>query len=270
LPSPPTVISARGGRDDRRRVPGGPVRAVDAAAARAPGYGRILDRRRPVRLAIVSEFELVVAGVKGMLAAYGDRVVVVEPSAQWPIPEDVDVVLCDSTARPVRGGIDSHELAGRGVTVIAFDCSRDPGCGDPAVTPGVSAHLSQCLTGAQLVEAVEAVCGRRAAACDVQERDEVSRSGDWPGAKQGLTQREAEILGLIARGLSNQEIADAVYLSINSVKTHIRTAYRKLGVTRRAQAVGWGFRHGYAAVDARDGRALGAAPVAGPDRAVVP
>ena len=50
---------------------------------------------------------------------------------------------------------------------------------------------------------------------------------------------------LITQGLSNQEIAERSYLSINSVKTYIRTAYRKIGVTRRAQAVAWGMRHGF-------------------------
>ena len=57
------------------------------------------------------------------------------------------------------------------------------------------------------------------------------------GARAGLTAREAEVLALITQGLSNQEIAERSYLSINSVKTYIRTAYRKIGVTRRSQAV---------------------------------
>ena len=70
-------------------------------------------------------------------------------------------------------------------------------------------------------------------------------SGQWPGRDHGLTAREAEVLALITQGLSNQEIADRTYLTINSVKTYIRTAYRKIGVTRRAQAVGWGMRHGF-------------------------
>ena len=48
------------------------------------------------------------------------------------------------------------------------------------------------------------------------------------------------MLALITQGLSNQEIADRTYLSINSVKTYIRTAYRKIGVTRRSQAVALG------------------------------
>ena len=54
-------------------------------------------------------------------------------------------------------------------------------------------------------------------------------------------------LALIAQGLSNQEIADRAYISINSVKTYIRTAYRKMGVTTRSQAVLWGVRNGYLA-----------------------
>ena len=52
-----------------------------------------------------------------------------------------------------------------------------------------------------------------------------------------------EILDLIKAGHSNQEIAAALYLSINSVKSYIRTAYRKIGVRTRSQAVLWGCHH---------------------------
>ncbi|MDO9498020.1 MAG: LuxR C-terminal-related transcriptional regulator, partial [Nocardioides sp.] len=55
-----------------------------------------------------------------------------------------------------------------------------------------------------------------------------------------------EVVALITQGLSNQEIADRCYLSINSVKTYVRTAYRKMQVTRRSQAVLWGIAHGLA------------------------
>ena len=70
-------------------------------------------------------------------------------------------------------------------------------------------------------------------------------AGDWPGRGAGLTAREAEIIALITQGLSNQEIAQRSYLSINSVKTYIRTAYRKMGVASRSQAVLWGVKHGF-------------------------
>ena len=58
-----------------------------------------------------------------------------------------------------------------------------------------------------------------------------------------LSRREAQVLQLVSEGLSNQEIADALYLSINSVKTYIRAAYRKIAVTKRVQAVAWAIRN---------------------------
>ena len=66
--------------------------------------------------------------------------------------------------------------------------------------------------------------------------------------------RESEIIALITQGLSNQEIAERSYLSINSVKTYIRTAYRKIGVHRRSQAVAWGIAHGFLPTKARHRR----------------
>jgi len=59
-----------------------------------------------------------------------------------------------------------------------------------------------------------------------------------------LTNREVDVVTLVTNGLSNQEIADRLYLSINSVKTYIRSAYRKIGATSRSQAVIWGVRNG--------------------------
>ncbi|HUB30323.1 MAG TPA: response regulator transcription factor [Terracidiphilus sp.] len=53
----------------------------------------------------------------------------------------------------------------------------------------------------------------------------------------GITARELEILGLVARGLSNREIASELFVSENTVKTHCARAFDKLGAARRTQAV---------------------------------
>ena len=53
------------------------------------------------------------------------------------------------------------------------------------------------------------------------------------------------MLDLICRGMSNLEIADQLFVSVNSVKTYVRQIYQKIGVTRRAQAVAWGLEHGF-------------------------
>ena len=53
----------------------------------------------------------------------------------------------------------------------------------------------------------------------------------------GLSNRELEVLELMSQGYSNQEIADKIFVSLNTVKTHISKVYQKMGVQRRTQAV---------------------------------
>ena len=62
----------------------------------------------------------------------------------------------------------------------------------------------------------------------------------------GLTPREAEVLGLIAAGLTNGEIADRLVVSPATVKSHVNHIFAKAGVSGRAQAVGYAFKHGLA------------------------
>jgi DNA-binding NarL/FixJ family response regulator len=62
---------------------------------------------------------------------------------------------------------------------------------------------------------------------------------------EGLSDRESEILALITQGKSNAEVAALTYLSPNTVKSSIRTIYRKIEVGSRTQAVLWGVKHGF-------------------------
>lgn len=62
----------------------------------------------------------------------------------------------------------------------------------------------------------------------------------------GLTEREAEVLGLVSRGLSNQEIATGLYVSEATVKTHINRIFAKTSSRDRAAAVAYAHRHGLA------------------------
>ena len=84
---------------------------------------------------------------------------------------------------------------------------------------------------------------------------------DWPGRHEGLTDREAEILALITQGKSNAEVAALTFLSPNTVKSYIRTIYRKINAGSRTQAVLWGVKHGFSPITTAS--TTGAA---GPDR----
>ena len=128
---------------------------------------------------------------------------------------------------------------------MIFSWNLQPDLVERAIARGASGYLSKGLTAEEVVRGIEAVHAGRDRPASQRSRRPEDGAGGWPGRDHGLSAREAEVLALITQGLSNQEIAERSYLSINSVKTYVRTAYRKIGVTRRSQAVAWGMRHGF-------------------------
>ena len=81
--------------------------------------------------------------------------------------------------------------------------------------------------------------------CSCLQPDRPTTSATWLGESEGLSAPEGAIVALIALGLSNQQIALALYKSLHHIRTHIRSAYRKMGVTSRPQAIAWGNLHGF-------------------------
>ncbi len=210
----------------------------------------------PVRVAVVNDYEIVVAGLASMLEPFSDRVTVVELDTGLPVASEVDVVLFDTFAT-VRGSrIDLEDLVSSSSSpVVVFSWAVDPDVVRDSLERGAAGYLPKDVGVPQLIGAIERVHRGERVVPDLVLAEEVT-TGSWPGREHGLTPRESEVLALITQGLSNQEIADQSYLSINSVKTYIRTTYRKVGVTRRAQAVAWGMRNGFEPDRSRSIRAL--------------
>jgi NarL family two-component system response regulator LiaR len=200
----------------------------------------------PIRVAIVNDYEMVVAGVAAMLAPHHERVDVVELDSGLPVVSDVDVILYDTFGQIQGDGVDLEDLVrGSDARVVIFSWNTQDELVRRAIGRGAAGYLSKGMSAEEIVTAIEAVhAGETFAPRDASGDGE---SGNWPGREHGLSARESEVLALITQGLSNQEIAERTYLSINSVKTYIRTGYRKIGVSRRSQAVAWGMRHGFEA-----------------------
>jgi DNA-binding NarL/FixJ family response regulator len=203
---------------------------------------------RPIRLAIANDYAIVVAGVASMLAEYDDSVVVVELDNRLSVLSTVDIVLFDAFAQVVGDGVNlADHLYENGAKVVVFTWSSHPESVARALRQGAAGYLSKGLTAGELVEAIEAIHDGEVVTSPHVEHGDARGEGDWPGRDAGLSPREAEMVAFIVKGLSNQEIADAAYLSINSVKTYVRNAYRKLGVERRPQAALWALQNGFAA-----------------------
>lgn len=204
----------------------------------------VRELKRALRLAIVDDYAVVVAGVASFLADHG--IDLVETAASKAVITDVDIVLYDTFGQVSGEGLDLKDFVrDSGAKVVIYSWNLQPELIDEAVQAGASGYLSKVLTGPEVVSALERVMGGETVIIAGDHETSVDGAGDWPGRSAGLSSREAEVLALITQGLSNREIADRAYLSANTVKTYIRSAYRKIGVTSRAQAAVWGVENGF-------------------------
>ena len=201
----------------------------------------------PINLALVNDYDVVLAGLAGMLEEFSDRVRVCEIDTNEPVGEPVDVVLYDNFAQAEsdRDEIDTliaHPLA-RQIVVYTWNFHEE--LVTAALQRGASGYLSKTLTGPEIVDCIEAVNAGDTVVRDAPRRPQSAEGLQWPGRAQGLTDREAEILALITQGKDNTEISKLTFLSPNTIKSYIRALYRKLGVGSRTQAVLWGIDHGF-------------------------
>jgi two-component system, NarL family, response regulator LiaR len=204
----------------------------------------------PIRLAIVDDYAVVIAGVASLLGE--ERIDVVETGASMPVISDVDIVLYDTFGQVQGRNLDLKDFVrDSGAKVVIYSWNLHPDLIAEAIAGGASGYLSKVLTGPAIVAALERIMSGEIVILAGDHESSVGGSGDWPGRSAGLSPREAEVLALIARGLKNQEIADRAYLSINSIKTYIRSAYRKIGVDSRTQAVLWAVENGFPIETAR-------------------
>ena len=122
--------------------------------------------------------------------------------------------------------------------VLVFTWSHSPSSVRRSLAAGARGFVSKCASSADLAAAVAAVHRGETVAPAPRQRPQ-------PRGVADLSTREAEVLELICHGMSNLEIADQLFVSVNSVKTYVRQIYQKIGVARRAQAVAWGLAHGF-------------------------
>jgi DNA-binding NarL/FixJ family response regulator len=188
---------------------------------------------------IVSPQEVVEVGLQTLLERSGSWEVVTGDS-DGPSP---DLVLYDVLGLNGRDGSDLELLVKQnGTLVIAVGRDLRPDLQARAFELGAVAGVSIGVTGEDLH------CVLTAALAGTLDGSPAARRPEFDGPlgrEAGLSARESHVLRLIVQGYTNVEIAERLYLSVNSIKTYIRTAYRKLGVSSRQQAVTWAIQHGF-------------------------
>ena len=202
---------------------------------------------KPILVALVNDYDVVLVGLAHMFDKYRDRIVVAEIDANHAVNDDVDVVLYDSFAQPESGheAIDAIVGSSRGRKVAIYTWNFAPELIESAREQGVDGYLSKTMPARDLVSAIERIAAGEKVFLEPPARSGTVIGLDWPGRREGLTERESEILALITQGKSNTEVAKLTYLSPNTVKSYIRNIYRKIGAESRTQAVLWGVDHGF-------------------------
>lgn len=192
----------------------------------------------------MNDYAVVVAGVAAFLA--DEHIDVVETGASQTVLSDVDVVLYDTFGQVQGQGLDLEDFVRYSeAKVVVYSWNVKPEMVVQAIAGGARGYLSKVLTGPQIVAALKRVVAGEVVILPGHLESSVDGTGDWPGRSVGLSPREAEIIALITQGLSNQDIAERAFLSVNTVKTHIRSAYKKIGVANRPRAVIWGMSNGF-------------------------
>jgi DNA-binding NarL/FixJ family response regulator len=166
-----------------------------------------------------------------------------------------DVVLMDLRMPRCDGAEATRLLREREpeIRVVVLTTYADDRSVIDALRAGARGYLTKNAGGPQIREALERVLADHAVIDPAVQHHLVDAIAAAPAARQprsdlpaGLTRREAEVLTLIAAGLSNAEIADRLVVTEGTVKSHINHLLAKTGARDRAQAVTFAYRHGLA------------------------
>jgi DNA-binding NarL/FixJ family response regulator len=177
----------------------------------------------------VNDYELVVRGLAAMLAPFSDRVEIVDMVVGGLPDGPADIALFDtfagrrSTLTRVDEMADDPDLG----KVVLYTWDLPDAFASDIDRRAIDAVILKSTSGEQLVEALERIHRGESAV--------PAEHAPLPGVPT-LSEREREVLALLGYGLSNRAIADELYLSVDTVKTHVRNVFAKLEVGNRTQA----------------------------------
>jgi DNA-binding NarL/FixJ family response regulator len=214
----------------------------------------------PVRVMVVDDQALVREGLMTLLQTAVD----INPVAAAADGEDAvalaarhrpDVVLMD-LRMPRLDGVEATRrirAAQPETEIVVLTTHADEASILDALRAGARGYLTKDAGIAEISRAVHAAADHQTLLDPVVHSQllAAATAGARPAPQPAtlpddLTQREAEVLSLIARGLSNREIADTLVVSEATIKTHINHVFAKIGVRDRAQAVHYAYTHGLA------------------------
>ncbi len=208
-----------------------------------------------LRILLVDDHEVVRLGLKSLIARHSGFEVVAEArTAREAVAEatrhEPDVVVMDIRL-PGRSGIEAtREITDKlpNTRVIMLTSYAEDEMLFDAIAAGASGYVLKQIGSGELMRALETV-GRGESLLDpavtqkVFDRVRQAARKDEGAAFERLTERELEVLALIAEGKTNKEIAESIYLSEKTVRNYVSSVLHKLGMSTRSEAAVYAVRH---------------------------
>jgi len=206
-----------------------------------------------IRLALVDDHEIVRRGLRELLETHDDLTVVVDAGTvsdalELINPDDIDVAVLD-VRLPDGSGIEicrSLREKSPDTACLMLTSFADDEALDAAVLAGARGYVLKDIRGTDLVESIRRVAnGETLMSADViaRVRERLQRRSMEENRLESLSAQERRILELLSEGMTNKEIAAAMFLAEKTVKNYVSNLLAKLGFQRRTEAALFAQKH---------------------------
>jgi NarL family two-component system response regulator LiaR len=214
------------------------------------GREKVMNNTQNIRVMLVDDHNVVRSGLATFLRAYDDLELVAEARNGFEAvklcrEKQPDVILMDLMMPEMDGIQSTRSILAEypGIKIIAMTSFEDQELVQGVLAAGAISYLIKNVTSDELAKAIRDAFTGRSTLSPEAARVLIEATRPTRQPLFDLTDREQQVLNLVVQGNSNQQIAEALVISITTVKAHISNILSKLQVSSRAEAIAYAIKH---------------------------